>query len=256
MYSASKTVTALAIGMAREDGLLDLEDRLVDRLPAVGGPLGEGVGEVRLRHLLTMTSGSPLTGLVDEERLAPDLAATFCATDLVAAPGERFLYSSASTYLLSRVIAHVTGRDLRDYLMPRLFEPLGILNPQWFRCRQGFSWGGSGLHLRTSELALIGRLLLQRGRWDGEDLVPGAWVDALHETWVDTGWPDPENARYGLQVWDCTPEGVWRADGAFGQFSIVMPHQQAVVTLTSHHEGNLGDVLRAVWEELLPELEG
>ena len=257
IYSVSKTVTALAVGIAAEEGLLDPEDLLSDHLPAPAGGYGTGIEQVRLRHLLTMTSGSPVLGFLDEQREHPDLTSLLLGTALIAEPGTRWEYSNGSIFLLSRVIGERTGLTMRDWLMPRLFEPLGILNPQWHTTRDGHSWGATGLHLKSGQLARIGRLLLQRGAHDGAQLVPAAWVDALHAeaAWVATGDPEPESTRYGYGVWRCTPQGAWRADGAYGQFLLVLPEQRAVVTITSHLEGRGGaEVLRAVWEELLPLL--
>lgn len=257
VYSVSKTVTALAVGIAAQEGLLDVEDLLVDHLPAPAAGYGDGVEQVRLRHLLTMTSGSPVLAFLDEQREHPDLSSLFLATDLAAEPGERWEYSNGSTFMLSRVLTDRTGRSLRDWLLPRLFEPLGILNPQWHTTRDGVVWGATGLHLKSGELARIGQLLLQRGEYEGAQLVPAAWIDALHaeEAWVATGDPEPESAHYGCGVWQCTPAGAWRADGALGQFLLVLPEQQAVLTITSRLEGRSGaEILRAVWEELLPLL--
>ncbi|WP_422116297.1 serine hydrolase domain-containing protein [Brachybacterium sp. UNK5269] len=257
IYSVSKTVTALAVGIAAHEGLLDAEDLLVDHLPAPADGYGSGMEQVRLRHLLTMTSGSPVLGFLDEQREHPDLSSLFLATDLVADPGARWEYSNGSTLLLSRVLTERTGQSMRDWLMPRLFEPLGILNPQWHTTRDGVTWGATGLHLKSGQLARIGQLLLQRGQHEGTQLVPPAWIDALHaeEAWVATGDPEPESARYGYGIWQCTPSGAWRADGALGQFLLVLPEQQAVLTITSRLEGRSGaEVLRAVWEELLPLL--
>lgn len=257
VYSVSKTVTALAVGMAANEGLLHSEDLLVDHLPAPTGGYGRGIEQVRLRHLLTMTSGSPVLGFLDEQREHPDLAALFLGTDLIAAPGERWEYSNGSIFLLSRVISERTGQNLRDWLMTRLFEPLGILNPQWHTTRDGHSWGATGLHLKSGQLARIGRLLLQRGEHEGTQLVPAAWIDALHAdtAWVETGDAEPESTHYGYGIWQCTPDGAWRADGAMGQLIIVLPEQDAVITLTSRLEGRgAAEILRAVWEELLPLL--
>ena len=257
IFSVSKTVTALAVGIAAHEGLLDPDDLLSDHLPAPTGGYGAGIETVRLRHLLTMTSGSPVLGFLDEQRDHPDLTSLLLGTAVVAEPGQRWEYSNGSIFLLSRVIGERTGQSLRDWLMPRLFEPLGILNPQWHTTRDGHSWGATGLHLKSGQLAGIGRLLLQRGEHEGSQLVPAAWVDALHAeaAWVATGDPEPETEHYGLGVWRCTVDGAWRADGALGQLLIVLPAQDAVVTVTSRLEGrSSAEILRAVWEELLPLL--
>ena len=257
IYSVSKTVTALAVGIAAHEGLLDVEDLLVDHLPAPSGGYGEGMERVRLRHLLTMTSGSPILGFLEQERDHADLTSLLLGTDLIAEPGQRWEYSNGSIFLLSRVLTERTGQSLRDWLMPRLFEPLGILNPQWHTTRDGHSWGATGLHLKSGQLARIGRLMLQRGEHDGAQLVPAAWLEAMHAdaTWVATGDAEPESTHYGYGIWRCTPDGAWRADGALGQLIIVLPAQDAVITVTSRLEGRgAAEILRAVWEELLPLL--
>ena len=258
LYSVSKTVTALAVGIAREEGLLEIEDRVVDHLPVPDGGYGEGVEQVRIRHLLTMTSGSPVLVFLDSQREHPQLTSLILGADLVREPGEAFEYSNGSIFLLSRIITERTGQSLRDWLMPRLFEPLGILNPQWFSDREGITWGATGLHLKSGQIARIGRLLLDRGTREGRELVPGTWVDLMHadDTWVATGdLVEPESARYGFGVWDCSIDGAWRADGAYGQMLLVLPEQRAMVAITSHLEGRPGaDIIRAVWEELLPLL--
>ena len=258
LYSVSKTVTALAVGIAAQEGLLAVEDRVLDHLPAPSGGAGAGWDGVRIHHLLTMTSGSPITVFLDEQREHPDLTALILGTDLAREPGEAFEYSNGSIYLLSRIIHEHVGQSMRDWLMPRLFEPLGILNPQWFTDRCGITWGATGLNLKSGQIARIGRLLLDRGSWEGCELVPGTWVDRMHadDTWVSTGdLVEPESARYGYGVWDCSIDGAWRADGAYGQMLLVLPEQRAMVALTSHLEGRPGaDIIRAVWEELLPLL--
>lgn len=283
LYSISKTVTALAIGIAQHEGLLDLDDLLVDHLPAPEGGYGEGVDGIRLRHLLTMTSGSPVTAFLDDEREHPHLTDHFLGTDLSAAPGDGFVYSNGSIFMLSRVITERTGQSMRDWLMPRLFEPLGIRNPQWFTDVEGYTWGATGLHLTSEQMSRIGALLLAEGTapddaageaaapdgaaaegtapdgaaGEGRRLVPAAWIRSLHadDAWVPTGDPEPESGKYGLGVWKCTVPGSWRADGAFGQFLVILPEQNACVAITSHLEGVPGaEILRAVWEELLPLL--
>lgn len=257
LYSASKTVTALAVGMAQSEGLVELEAPLLTYLGA-GAPHADGLEQITVRHLLQMTSGSPFTWFSPGQDHVRDRAAAFLNTPLVAEPGRHFEYSNGSTYMLGRIVEAVSGQDLRDFLVPRLFDPLGVDNPQWLRCPLGHSLGATGLHLRTSELARIGRLLLQGGAWDGAQLVPADFVAAMHTDVVPTDRPDvdPEAAAgYGYQAWRCTTSGAWRADGKYGQFSVVLPQQRAVVTITAHHEGVAADLLRAVWEEILPRLD-
>ena len=226
LYSVSKGVCALAVGLAVDEGLLTLDSTVADLLP--GLPLGPGVAEVTLRHLLTMTSGIDFRWFGHEPVVWPDLAA-----EMVSRPsaGRRFQYSDVSTYTAMRMLGAVVG-DVRDWLLPRLFDPLGIDNPQWHRCPLGWIVGGTGLELRTDELARIGDLLLDRGRWQGRRLVSPEWVDGLHGTWVETGRPAPMD-RYGIATW-AGPGRAWRLEGRYGQFVIV--HDDAVVTITGHEE--------------------
>lgn len=230
VYSVSKGVCALAVGIAVDEGLLTLDTRVPELLPDV--QLGEGVDRVSVRHLLTMTSGIDFAWFGDEPVPGDDLAATMLALP-ASGTGERFRYTDSSPYVAMRMLAAVVG-DVRDWLLPRLFDPLGIDNPQWHRCPLGFVVGGSGLELRTSELARIGRLLRDRGSFAGQQLVSVSWVDGMHAGWVEAGTDGPFT-RYGLAVWD-GPGPAWRLDGRYGQYVVVDQDRDAVVTVTAHEE--------------------
>jgi hypothetical protein len=175
-----------------------------------------------------MTSGIDFLWFGDEPAPWPDLAA-----EMLRRPsrGRVSQYSDASTYVAMRLLSSRVG-DVRDWLMPRLFEPLGIDNPQWLRDPRGFILGGTGLLLRTSELARIGDVLLDRGAWQGRQLVSPEWIDGMHADWVDTGRDAPMD-RYGLATWG-GPGDAWRLEGRYGQFVVV--NGDAVVTITGHEE--------------------
>jgi CubicO group peptidase (beta-lactamase class C family) len=231
LYSVSKGVCALAVGIAVDEGILALDTRVPELLPDLD--LGSGVDEVTVEHLLTMTSGIDFAWFGDEPVPGPDLAQAMLG---LPSRGRVFRYSDASPYVAMRMLAAAVG-DVRDWLLPRLFQPLGIDNPQWHRCPLGFVVGGSGLALRTGELARIGRLLRDRGAWEGRQLVSGEWVDRMHGSWVGTGGDDPHApfARYGLATWD-GPGDAWRLDGRYGQYVLVDGSRDAVVTITAHEE--------------------
>ncbi len=177
-------------------------------------------------------------------------------------PGTTFAYRGANTYLLSRIIHACSGQDLRDFLLPRLFTPLGIRNPQWLRCPLGYSLGAVGLLLRTEEIARLGRTLLDDGRYGNRQIVPAEYVAAMITDTIPTGehratgatGSHPDNARYGRHVWLCDRYDAWRMDGIYGQFSIVLPHQRACITITSHYQGPTTDILDAIWSEIVPAL--
>jgi CubicO group peptidase (beta-lactamase class C family) len=216
--------------MAVDEGLLRLDTTVPELLPRMR--LGPRVEEVTVRHLLTMTSGIDFEWFADEPVEELDLAQRMLGRPAVE-PGTRFQYSDASTYVAMRMLGAAVG-DVRDWLLPRLFEPLGIDNPQWHRCPLGWIAAGSGLELRTGELARIGRVLRDRGRWEGSQLVSAGWVDLMHADWVATGEDEPSD-RYGLAVWG-GPGELWRLIGRYGQYVIVDQRADAVVTATAHEE--------------------
>jgi CubicO group peptidase (beta-lactamase class C family) len=230
VYSVSKGVCALAVGIAVEQDIVALDSPVSAFL--VDMDLGAGVEAVTLYHLLTMTSGIDFRWFGGEPARWPDLAQEMLRRS-TRGPGSVFQYSDASTYVAMRMLGAVVG-DVRDWLLPRLFDPLDIHNPQWHRCPRGWIVGGSGLQLRTEELARIGRLLRDGGTWDGRRLVDHAWIDRMHASWVNTGGAAPFT-RYGLTVWD-GPASCWRLDGLYGQYVIINEEHDAAVTITAHEE--------------------
>jgi CubicO group peptidase (beta-lactamase class C family) len=230
VYSVSKGVSVVAAGIAVDEGVLTLDTRAADVLPL--GEIGTGVEEVTLRHLLTMTSGIDFEWFAGSPVPGGDLARAMLRTPS-RGPGRVFQYSDASTYVAMRMLSARVG-DVREWLLPRLFEPLGIPNPTWQRCPLGHVLGGSGLELRTSELARIGRLLRDGGRTAGRRLVDAAWVAAMHIDGIETGAPEPWS-RYGRGCWSGPGTG-WRLDGLDGQYVLVVPSQDAVVTITAQEK--------------------
>jgi CubicO group peptidase (beta-lactamase class C family) len=143
---------------------------------------------------------------------------------------------------------------LRDFLVPRLFDPLGIRNPQWLRCPLGFSLGAIGLQLRTSEITRITQLLLHEGTRGPHRLVPGGYIARMTADTTETGRAEPDNRTYGLHVWLCARDGAWRMDGIYGQFGIALPEHHACVSVTAHYLGPTTHILDCVWEHIVPAL--
>ena len=154
----------------------------------------------------------------------------------------------------SAIVQKVTGQTVLDFLQSRLFEPLGIENPTWEKSPQGISTGGYGLSIRTEDIAKFGQLYLQKGKWGDKQLVPAAWVEAATARQTSNG-SDPNSdwgQGYGYQFWRCR-HGAYRGDGAFGQYCIVLPEEDAVIAITSGLR-NMQQVLDLVWDKLLPAL--
>lgn len=257
VYSGAKTFTSLAVGIACDRGLLGLDDCVLDHLPQYAATAAEGVEALTVRHLLTMTSGNEFGLFTPEQKRSDDIARAFLAAPLKHPPGSRFEYSSGCSYMLGRLVERVSGRTLRDFAVEALFAPLDIWNPLWATCPRGHTWGGAGLHLTTGEFARVGGLLLREGEWQGRRLVSQAWVRAMHAERVDSSvWTDdPEGTGYGLHVWHCSYPGAYRADGRYGQHSVVVPDRGLAITVTAHHEGDANETLGVLWDAVLPALE-
>ncbi|WP_405374292.1 MULTISPECIES: serine hydrolase domain-containing protein [unclassified Microbacterium] len=230
LYSVSKGVSALAAGIAIDEGVLEEDSRVADHFPSF--TFGSGAGATSFRQLLTMTSGIDFEWFGHEPIPWADLAQEMLRRPARDA-GLAFQYSDASYYTAMRMLATRVG-DVRDWLMPRLFEPLGIHNPQWHRCPRGAIVSGSGLELRTHELARIGRLLRDGGVWGDQRLISENWIRSMHGRWTNTGGPSFW-ARYGLGAWDGPHDG-WRLDGLYGQYVYISEVHSAVVTITAHEE--------------------
>jgi hypothetical protein len=142
-----------------------------------------------------------------------------------------------------------------EYLKPRLFEPLGIEQPTWETSPQGISAGGYGLSIRTEDIARFGQLYLQKGKWGDKQLVPEAWVEAATALQTSNGSSPKSDwdQGYGYQFWR-SRHHAYRGDGAFGQFCIVLPEQDAVIAITSGVR-DMQAVLNLVWDKLLPSLK-
>lgn len=257
MHSVSKTFTSTAIGFAVDEKLLKTDDRVIsffpDKLPEEISPY---LAELTVKHLLTMSAGQePAPSFTLSEG---DWVELFLATPVIHPPGSVFLYSSFASHVLSAIIQKVSGQTVFDYLKPRLFEPLRIADIRWEADAQGISMGGWGMRIRTEDMARLGQFYLQQGQWNGRRLLSKEWIkeatalhiyqrdnltldEELHDNWVQ---------GYGYQIWRCT-NNAYRADGANGQFIIVMPDEDAVVIITENTP-DAQQTLRLVFDHLQP----
>ena len=229
VYSFSKSVVALAVGMAVDEGLLSPEDKAVSFFPEKQ-PLFRSprMAAVTIRHLLTMTSGANFNEAGGETER--DWVRAFFAADCAGTPGEQFRYNSMNSYLLAAILCRVTGQSLVDYLTPRLFEPLGVPPVYWETCPMGIEKGGWGLYLRVVDMAKLGQLFLQGGVWQGRRLIPEEWMRETLRLETETGRPGME--RYGFQVWSFPAQDSFQLNGMFGQYAVVLPEHDMVVAAT------------------------
>jgi CubicO group peptidase (beta-lactamase class C family)/predicted glycoside hydrolase/deacetylase ChbG (UPF0249 family) len=269
MYSVSKTFTSTAIGFAIQEGLLDIGDKVIsffpDKLPIEISPKLQAL---EIRHLLTMTVGHDVdpTGVLREKSDGLDWVEAFSAFPLEHNPGDQFVYNSLATYMLSAIITKITGERILDYLQPRLFRPLGIVEATWDESPQGIQIGGWGLKVKTEDMAKLGQFYLQKGQWNGKQILPESWFNEATIAQVpslpagvkkedlkteakDSDWMQ----GYGYQLWR-SRYNSYRADGLNGQFILILPEQNAVIVTTANIP-NMQAELNLIWEHLLPGLE-
>ena len=259
-WSVSKTFTATAIGFAVQDGLLSVEDKVISFFPEewLPDPRPAELDSLTVEHLLIMSSGfekdmiGDINGLHDPEpsRTALNLGFKFM-------PGSQFKYNSLNTYMLSAIVTRLTGKTVADYLQEKLFDDLGIHNYVWDVSTEGYSMGGWGLHTTTENLTKMGLFMLQKGQWNGKQLLDEAWFDRAmashilqHPEKVDP--EDDWNQGYCYQMWRCT-HGAVRLDGAHCQLVIIIPDKNAVITVTSNISRIrqfMADIWKYIYEEL------
>ena len=253
LYSLSKSFTSTAVGLAIADGKVSLDDEVLKFFPddAPSEP-SANLKSMRIRDLLRMSTGQQS----EPPRTAKEpWTKTFLAHAVPFKPGTHFLYNTSATYMLSAIVQKATGSTVLDYLTPRLFEPLGIEKPTWEKSPQGVSTGGYGLSIRTEDIAKFGQLYLQKGKWNGKQIVPESWVAEATARQTSNG-SNPKSdwdQGYGYQFWR-SRHGAYRGDGAFGQYCIVLPEQDAVIAITSA-TGNMQAILDLVWDKLLPAMK-
>ena len=270
IHSASKSFLSMAIGMAIDEGILSLDEHYADifkdKLPA--NP-SQNLLDITIRDAIMMATGheqfilqgynkfndEPIRDAYENDDWVQH-ALTF---EVPHKPGTFWKYNNFGPYLTAVVIQERTGQRLKEWLKPRLFAPLGIKNPQWDESPMGYNIGCGGLFLSTEELSKFGQLMLNKGEWNGKQLVPAAWVEEAtsnHISNVIAGrqqHPD-ECAGYGYFFWMGARDHAYSARGYAGQDVIVLPDQDACVVVTGH-EFNTGGIMDCVWNHIVPQLK-
>ncbi len=261
LYSMSKSFTSTAVGFAVAEKRLSVEDKVVSFFPKdLPDSIPDNLAALRVRDLLSMSVGhdkDPTMDVIKQENWVRG----FLAWPIPHAPGTHFVYNSLATYTCSAIVQQLTGMPILEYLRPRLFDPLGIESPTWETCPRGINTGGWGLSVPTGALAKFGQLFLQKGRWEGREILPAKWIEEASTSKIQQpapekpSRPNEENdwlQGYGYQFWRCR-HNAFRGDGAFGQYTIVMPEQDAVIAINSE-TNNMQGVLDLVWQHLLPAM--
>ncbi|MBQ9121165.1 MAG: serine hydrolase [Clostridia bacterium] len=232
VYSLSKSFTSTAIGLAQDEGLLSVEDYIVDIFPdKLPDPIPENLKKMKLRHVLSMNTGHDgcvFPKVMHEE----DLVRKWLTLPIPHEPGTHFSYNTGATLLLGAVIRRKTGMDVLDYLGIKLFPRLGIDGVSWTRVKDGNSESGTGLHIACDDIVKLGLLYLNGGVYNGERILSEAWVREATKPHSDNSGNGSKDwsSGYGYQFWVNYEEG-FRGDGAMGQLCLVLPNSQTVVAV-------------------------
>src|SRR5260221_842213 len=262
LYSCSKSFTATAVGFAVNEKKLSLNDKVISFFPNdLPDTVSKFISELTVKDVLIMSDGQEPdpTGTVGSKYT--NWIKGFLATPVLHEPGTQFLYNSLGTYMLSAIVQKVTGQKIVDYLKPRLFDPLGIQGMDWETDVQGINTGGWGLRLKTEDLAKFGELFLQKGKWNGKQVLPSSWVEEASTMKIiqDPSAPqakkDSSDWLQGYCFQMCrSRHNSYRADGAFGQYILVWPELDAVVAVTSE-TANMQSELNLIWQYIYPAFE-
>ncbi len=263
MYSTSKSFTSTAVGFAVNEKLLSVNDKVIsffpDQLPDSISPY---LAQLEVKDLLTMSVGQEPDPTITVVARDSNWVKSFLALPIVKKPSSEFLYNTLATYVVSAIVQKVTGQKVIDYLTPRLFDPLAIEGIDWEVDPKGINVGGWGLRVKTEDMAKLGQLYLQQGKWNGKQVLPEEWIKEATSAKIKDSAPHLSQDEkptsdwaqgYGYQFWRCR-NNAFRADGAYGQYIIMMPEQDAVIVLTSETP-DMQDEINLVWQYLLPAMK-
>ncbi|MEG0013343.1 MAG: serine hydrolase [Cellulosilyticaceae bacterium] len=260
LHSGSKTFTAIGIGLCIDEGKCTLDQKILDFFPEYKACAAAGSEDITIRDLLHMASGKLEFWFAgsEEEIHSKDWAELFFKTPVTEKPGTSFYYSNGCTYMIGRIIEKISGENVKDFLTKRLFTPLDIWNPQWHTCPNGHTLAATGLYLTTDQYSRLGKLLLNKGIYEGKRIISESYIEKAICDRIGTknyNQVDPEAASgYSYQLWKCSYEDAYRAEGMYGQFCIVIPSKEIVVTVTAHEEKNANDIVRAIFRDIVEPL--
>lgn len=254
IYSFSKSFTAAAIGFAWQEGILSLDERLIDIFPEYSPKEpSEYLKEMTLHHLLCMSCGHE----TEINCNTSDWISDFLHHPVMHKPGTYYMYNSPGTNMLAAVLAKKTGQSMMEFLYPRLFEPLEIDQVYCHRLKDADHTcaGGGGMKLTTEEMAKFAYFMLHDGEWEGKKLLSG-WYEKAAAKQMETAGDAAGHVKewangYGYQCWLGSLPGSFRADGAFGQFGFVFPTLDLIVVTTAATE-QTQTLVDCMYEYLIP----
>jgi len=261
IYSHTKSYMSTAAGIAISQGKISLDDKLADFFPEyVPEQPDPRLLRISLKHLLTMSSGFGKPYLMGADRREgignPDYLSYMMQRPMEKEPGESFEYSTADSILAGRMIEKAVGQRLGEYLYNHVFKKLEQGWPIWENDPMGHPIGGGGLFMKLTDMMKLGQLYLGDGMWKGERIVETDWIKEATSKQIDTPNPNGDIWRcgYGYQFWLSPYPYSYRADGAYGQITTVLPSKGLVVSVQCPEHGDFEKVKMALHEQLLMNL--
>ena len=262
LWSVSKSITSLAVGIAIDEGYFNLENKVIDFFKERESN-NKYINSLTIHDLLCMGTGHEKCPIVNADWSQGqkwDIEDLFFQEPFVNEPGRKYIYDNSAAYMLSKIIKKATTLDLDDYLFEKLFKPLGIKKPKWDRCPQEVVQGFTGLYLTAEELSKVGQLVLNEGEWNGKQIISRDYIKKATSVQISTGDFTPYYATedhhqgYGYQFWINSYKGSYRMDGMYGQYVVILPNKHAVVVYVSNEPKNMTGILELTWETLIDKL--
>jgi len=264
LWSVSKTFTSMAVGIAISEGYFKIDDHVIDFFTNIQTEdISEYLKEMTIHDLLCMGAGHeecPVSKADRESGKEWNITQLFFNEPIIFKPGTHFTYDNSVTYMLSKIISITTGKNLDDYLDEKIFQYLDIPKPKWDTCPKGIPQGFSGLHLIAEQLSKFGQLILDNGVREGKQLIPSSYIKQATSVQIKTDDFTPYFATkdhhqgYGYQIWMNSYSNSYRMDGLLGQYVVMLPDKNAVITYVSNEQENMTGVLELTWNTLVDKL--
>ncbi|MCL2775429.1 MAG: beta-lactamase family protein [Oscillospiraceae bacterium] len=251
VFSVTKSIVSIAAGFAASEGLITVNDSVISYFnDIVKEPVDENMKLMKIEHLLTMTSGHLADGECEKGEWIEynNILKNFLLNPVPNKPGEKFAYNTDGVNILSQIIERASGIRFDKYVQERLFAPLGIENYQWDDEIEESKIvnAGYGLHLHAGDLAKIGLLMLNGGKWSNIQLLDSVWIERSSYVLSNGG-----EYGYGYLFWRSKLAKSYMAQGMDGQYCVIMPEQDMVIVLFCAN----GETLQTIWDIILPALD-
>ncbi len=263
LWSVSKTVTSMAVGIAVGEGYFNLGDSITEFFSGYAFETNENIEKITVHDLLCMGTGQAECPVMKADwgnGATHDICRLFFDEPVIFEPGTHFAYNNAATYMLSKIISVTTGIDLDIYSYEKILKHLDIPKPRWDTCPNGIPQGFSGLYLTAGQLSKFGQLILDKGVWKGMQIIPSGYIEKAVSVQIKTDDFNPffatedHHRGYGYQIWMNSYPNSYRMDGSYGQYVVMLPDKNAVVTYVSDESEKMTNILELTWDNLVDKL--